>query len=114
MATMDSNLAEEDICIVLDMNGFDTDGLGLRLPARIHKSHREIDEATIKLRRDWAKQVGTITEFGQYNPFHGNFIALALPTCLPERVSVLARLSEGTLLFLGQDMQLRYETMLIW
>lgn len=39
---------------------------------------------------DWIRYIGPAPEFGGCNPVNGNFTALVLPLCKPERLQLVA------------------------
>ncbi|KAL2139942.1 hypothetical protein VTI28DRAFT_4454 [Corynascus sepedonium] len=49
---------------------------------------------TLDISQDWARYIGPVGEFGNFNPIDGNFTALVLPLCKPERVKLVAYILE--------------------
>ncbi|KAF3925762.1 Dimethylallyltranstransferase [Dactylellina cionopaga] len=77
---------------LLDIAAFNRQGFceaeGYEL--RIHKFAGEAQAGTDELRSDWSSYVGPLKEWGNDNAIDGNFIALSIPMCRPERLRLVA------------------------
>lgn len=71
------------------------DGFCHDYPLRRHKYEQKADEGTFRCREDWRKNVGSVCRWANYNPFQGNFMALVLPLCRPERLALVSYFNES-------------------
>ena len=67
-----------------ELNGF-CKGYELRR----HLYEYEANAGCYECRRDWVEHVGPTEIFGSCNPLNGNFLAVVLPLCKPERLRSL-------------------------
>jgi ophiobolin F synthase len=95
---MDSTYLPEDLSMALDMSNYPTQGLSQEYVLRRHKFESEADEGIYDARLDWIKYIGRLDEFGSENPINGNYTALCLPLCRPERIQLVSYIVECTLL----------------
>jgi hypothetical protein len=79
---------------LLDISRFDTEGLCNDYTLRRHKFEHLADRGCHKARSDWAKHVGPVKEFGGCNHINGNFSAVVLPLCRPDRLELVAYVLE--------------------
>jgi len=71
-----------------------TEGFTSGWETRRHKHEAVANQASHEARRDWLRLVGYTDEFGACNPPSGNWTALAMPFCLPERVWITGYIVE--------------------
>lgn len=66
------------------------------LPIRLHPQNELADEASRRFMRDWAREMGDGRETRTYFSFSpaGNWSSLIYPEAIPERLGVLAYLSD--------------------
>jgi hypothetical protein len=83
-----------DIAEILDLSKYDTHGFCPEYPLARHKYERAADDGCHEARLDWIQYIGPVTEFGGCNPRNGNFAALVLPLCKPERLRLTAYILE--------------------
>jgi hypothetical protein len=69
-------------------------GFAVGYQLRRHRDEAKAHEAFNSCRRDWQRYIGPIEQFGNANPYHGNFLSLTLPYTLPDRVPVIGYLLE--------------------
>lgn len=79
---------------LVDISRFDTHGLGANYKLRRHKFEHLADTGCHKARSDWVKYIGPLTEFGGCNHINGNFSAVVLPLCRPDRLELIAYVLE--------------------
>ncbi|KAF9768247.1 hypothetical protein IL306_014475 [Fusarium sp. DS 682] len=79
---------------LVDISRFDTHGLCTDYTLRRHKFEDLADLGCHKARSDWAKYVGPVSEFGGCNHINGNFSAVVLPLCRPDRLELVAYVLE--------------------
>ena len=78
----------------LDLSQYDTHGLCTKYSLRKHKYESEANAGCQEARQDWIQNVGPVNQFGGCNPLNGNFTAVVLPLCKPERLRLLAYILE--------------------
>jgi hypothetical protein len=78
----------------VDILQYDTHGLCVNYSLRRHKFEKEANAGCQEARQDWIKYIGPIEQFGGCNPINGNFTAVVLPLCLPERLRLVAYILE--------------------
>jgi ophiobolin F synthase len=92
---MDTNHTSDDATSVeVNIANYDTHGLCSKYTLRRHKYESEANAGCYEARSDWIKYVGPADLFGGCNPIDGNFSALALPLCKPERLRLVAYVIE--------------------
>ncbi|OBS27869.1 hypothetical protein FPOA_01811 [Fusarium poae] len=79
---------------LVEISRFDTRGLGAGYKLRRHKFEHLADAGCHKARSDWIKHVGPLNEFGGCNHVNGNFSAVVLPLCRPDRLELVAYVLE--------------------
>jgi hypothetical protein len=82
----------------LEIAQYATHGFCPAYPLKRHRHEKLANAGCHEAREDWAKYIGPAREFGGCNPLDGNFTALALPLCKPERLKLVAYLLECTFL----------------
>ena len=70
--------------------GFFTDAYSVCL----NNHEAEANSGCYEARRDWIKYIGPVEQFGGCNPVNGNFTAVVLPLCKPERLRMVAYILE--------------------
>jgi hypothetical protein len=90
-----SNTAE-----TLDLSQYDTQGFCPNYPLLRHRYESLANLGCHEARADWIQYVGPAAEFGGCNPLNGNFTALVLPVCRPERLQLVAYILECKRTFL--------------
>jgi hypothetical protein len=79
---------------VLDLSQFDTQGFSRDYPILRHRFEALANLGCHEARTDWIQYVGPVAEFGGCNTLNGNFTALVLPMCKPERLQLVAYILE--------------------
>ena len=79
---------------LVDISRFDTQGLCAEYQLRGHKFEDLADAGCHQARSDWIKYVGPVNEFGGCNHINGNFSAVVLPLCKPDRLELVAYVLE--------------------
>ncbi|KAK4185022.1 isoprenoid synthase domain-containing protein [Podospora australis] len=89
--TLSPNPGSSDIdaAETLDLHGFCP-----KYPLARHKHEVLANAGCADARQDWIKHIGPASEFGGCNPVNGNFTALVLPLCKPERLRLVAYMLE--------------------
>jgi hypothetical protein len=82
---------------IVDISHYALDGFCKGYSLRKHKNEIEADAGCYEARRDWTNYIGPVKEFGGCNPINGNFTAVVLPLCKPERLRIAAYILECTL-----------------
>lgn len=85
---------DDDLSYKLNIQHHDTQGLAQDFQLRRHKHEHLADEGCREARRDWLTHIGPIHVAGCVNPWSGNFAAVTLPTCRPERLKIIAYIFE--------------------
>jgi len=78
----------------VDISDYDTQGFCGGYELRRHKNEYEANAGCHEARQDWIYYIGPIDLFGNYNPINGNFTAVVLPHCRPERIRLTAYILE--------------------
>jgi hypothetical protein len=86
--------SDDQVALPLDISSYDTYGFCLDYPLARHKFEVEANAGSHEARLDWAKYVGLTDQFGGCNPINGNFTAVVLPLCRPERLRLVAYVLE--------------------
>jgi hypothetical protein len=84
------NKLEDLTSYAVDISQHDTQGFADCFPARRHKYETQTNSGCHEAREDWSRYIGSVDEFGNVNPINGNFTALVLPLCKPERLRLIA------------------------
>jgi hypothetical protein len=87
---------------IVDRSEYDMEGLcDNSLDLRIH-THPELEElGTIRAQNDWRKFVGPVNNYrGGLGP-KWNFMAIAVPECLPERLEIISYANEFAFMYDG-------------
>jgi hypothetical protein len=79
---------------ILDLSHYDTQGFCPNYPLLRHRYESLANLGCREARTDWIQYVGPVGEFGGCNPLNGNFTALVLPLCKPERLQLVAYILE--------------------
>lgn len=86
----------------IDPQFYETDGLDLGLPLRMHLDpYKEINGA-LRAQDDWSKNVRPVYGYkgGLGYPF--SFIRVTVPECLPERLEIISYANEFAFLYDGK------------
>jgi hypothetical protein len=89
---------DEPTAETLDISQYATDGFCQDYPLKRHRHEALANAGSLEARRDWARYIGHAGEFGGCNPLNGNFTALVLPLCRPDRIRLVAYILECTFL----------------
>ncbi|RMZ70974.1 fusicoccadiene synthase [Pyrenophora seminiperda CCB06] len=84
---------------LIPLSQYDTQGLCSNYTLRRHKYEAEANAGCHEARSDWIKYIGPIEQFGGCNPLNGNFSAVVLPLCRPERLRLIAYVLEYAFLY---------------
>ncbi|KAK3389368.1 putative geranylgeranyl diphosphate synthase [Podospora didyma] len=85
----------------VDPSEYDDDGLCRGYPLRNHRDAELVDLGTLRAQENWRRLVGPLGIYkGGLGPKF-NFVSLALPECLPDRIEVIAYLNE--MVFIHDD-----------
>lgn len=79
---------------LVDLSQFDTEGFCRSYTLRRHVFEHLANAGCQEARVDWAKYIAPVDKFGGCNPINGNFTALVLPFCRPERLHLVAYILE--------------------
>ena len=80
---------------------YDTDGLDIKIPLRMHKDSKLEVEAALKVHGDWSRSVHPLTRYhGELGPRY-HFVSVTIPECLPERLHIIAYANEFAFLYDG-------------
>ena len=93
---------EYQYSILVDPSTYEAEGLSGEIPLRVFNDQRIEDYGVIKAQQDWRKHVGPIhgVKKGSLGP-QWNFLSVAFPETIPERMEVLAYFDE--FIFLHDD-----------
>jgi hypothetical protein len=86
--------SETDVAETLDLSQYNTHGFCPGYPLRRHRYETLANVGCHEARTDWIHYIGPVAEFGGCNPMNGNFTALVLPLCKPERLQLVAYVLE--------------------
>lgn len=86
--------SRDDIAETLDLSEYDTQGFCPGYTLLRHRFESLANDGCHEARTDWIQYIGTVAEFGGCNPLNGNFTALVLPLCKPERLQLVAYVLE--------------------
>ncbi|KAH7041405.1 isoprenoid synthase domain-containing protein [Microdochium trichocladiopsis] len=89
-----SHLPPDALSVVIDASEYDTQGFGAGWETRRHRHESVANRASFEARADWLRLVGPTDEFGSCNPPNGNWTALTMPFCRPERMWIAAYIVE--------------------
>jgi hypothetical protein len=78
----------------VDISEYSIDGFCQNYELRRHRFESEANAGCHEARSDWVQHIGPIQEFGGFNPDNGNFTALVLPLCRPDRLRLVAYVLE--------------------
>ncbi|KAL2021599.1 hypothetical protein VTK56DRAFT_6952 [Thermocarpiscus australiensis] len=79
---------------VIDISQYDTQGFCPGYTLRRHRYESLANAGCHEARQDWIQYIGPVSEFGNCNPVNGNFTAVVLPLCKPERLRLVAYVIE--------------------
>jgi hypothetical protein len=85
---------DEPTAETLDISQYATHGFCPDYPLKRHRHETLANAGCLEARNDWARYIGPAREFGSCNPVNGNFTALVLPLCKPDRLSLVAYILE--------------------
>ncbi|KAF7125867.1 hypothetical protein CNMCM5793_002160 [Aspergillus hiratsukae] len=68
-------------------------------PLRRHRFEDESNKGSLQCRADWVEFIGPIERWGCYNPWEGNFGAVVLPFCKPERLAIICYIFEYAFMY---------------
>jgi hypothetical protein len=74
----------------------DIEGFCKGYPLRRHKLEDESNKGALRCRGDRVEFIGPIERWGCCNPWEGNFAAVVLPFCKPERLAIISYILECT------------------
>lgn len=86
--------SDDDLSFDLDISQYDTQGFCVDYPLRRHIFETDANAGSHEARQDWKQYVASSEHFGGCNPINGNFTALVLPLCKPERLRLTAYILE--------------------
>jgi hypothetical protein len=93
-STLTSQASDDRTSSIIDISQYNTHGLCANYTLRRHKYEAEANAGSHEARSDWIKHIGPVEQFGGCNPINGNFTAVVLPLCLPERIRIIAYIHE--------------------
>ncbi|KAK4120553.1 terpenoid synthase [Parathielavia appendiculata] len=85
---------DEPTAETLDIAQYAAHGFCPAYPLKRHRHETLANAGYHEAREDWAKYIGPACEFGGCNPLDGNFTAVVLPLCRPERLRLVAYILE--------------------
>lgn len=91
---MTSFPGEDELSYQVDIHQHNTLGLAQDFQLRRHKYECLADAGSREARQDWIKHIGPLDVAGCVNPWSGNFAAITLPTCRPERLKIITYIFE--------------------
>ncbi|KAF4231839.1 hypothetical protein CNMCM6457_005138 [Aspergillus fumigatiaffinis] len=77
----------------------DIEGFCKGYPLRRHKFEAESNKGALQCRGDWVEFIGPIERWGCCNPWEGNFAAVVLPFCKPERLAIISYILEYAFMY---------------
>lgn len=86
--------AEDHTSEVIGLSQHDTHGFCPEYTLRRHKYESLANAGSLEARRDWAEYVAPCDKFGGCNPYNGNFTAVVMPGCRPDRIRLVAYVLE--------------------
>jgi hypothetical protein len=92
---------------VIPSEAINASGSLTRFPTAVHREHNLCLDAAIKIRDDFASKVEvkldakTIGRYPGLGPVH--VVAFTIPECLPERLALMTRFTDFTILNDGDD-----------
>ena len=92
-----------DYCYSKEVNKtlYDTDGLGIDVPLRLHNSWDEETKGTLQMQDEWSQHVCPASGYkGGLGPRY-HFMSATIPECLPERLEVISYANEFAFLYDG-------------
>lgn len=99
METADQHQEYEETSYTVDPSSYDALGFAKSYTLRRHKYEAEANRGAYECRQDWIKYIGPIEQFGNCNPYDGNFTYLVLPFTRPERLWLCAYIHEYAFLY---------------
>ncbi|RHZ58361.1 hypothetical protein CDV55_105563 [Aspergillus turcosus] len=73
----------------------DIEGFCKEYSLRRHRFEDESNKGSLQCRADWVDFIGPIERWGCCNPWEGNFGAVVLPFCKPERLAIICYIFES-------------------
>ncbi|GFF26184.1 fusicoccadiene synthase [Aspergillus lentulus] len=77
----------------------DIEGFCKEYPLRRHRFEDESNKGALQCRGDWVEFIGPIERWGCCNPWEGNFAAVVLPFCKPERLAIISYILEYAFMY---------------
>ncbi|USP73611.1 fusicoccadiene synthase [Curvularia clavata] len=96
---MKMQISDDTTSDIIPISQYNTHGLCSNYTLRRHKYEAEANAGCREARSDWIKYIGPIEQFGGCNPINGNFSAVVLPLCRPERLRLIAYVLEYAFLY---------------
>ena len=94
---------------VLDPSSYETHGLDLGIPLRVHN---DTDASEIRgaqrVQNDWTKLVKPVQGYKGGIGERFSFIGACVPECLPERIEIISYSNEFAFLYDGEVLSIRY------
>jgi hypothetical protein len=87
-------VSDDQTSFTVDISQYDTEGFCANYRLRRHKFEQFANDGCHEARLDWSKYVQSTDQFGGCNPVNGNFTAVVLPLCKPERLRLVAYILE--------------------
>jgi hypothetical protein len=90
---------------LVDPATYQTDGLALKTPLRMHRDPYKEVTGALKAQKDWDKQVGPLRGYsGGLGPLY-SFVSITIPECRPERLEIMSYANEFAFLYDGMLIQ---------
>ncbi|KAG2026212.1 hypothetical protein GB937_001719 [Aspergillus fischeri] len=77
----------------------DIEGFCKGYPLRRHRFEHESNKGALQCRADWNEFISPIERWGCCNPWEGNFAAVVLPFCKPERLAIISYIFEYAFMY---------------
>lgn len=90
----EDHFSDDATSYIVNLSDYDTKGLCSNYTLRRHTHETEANAGCYEARSDWLKYIGLVEQFGGCNPVNGNFSAVVLPLCRPERLRLVAYILE--------------------
>jgi hypothetical protein len=84
----------------VDLSQFDTHGFCKGYQLRRHRYEYMANIGCHQARSDWGDLISPTSKFGGCNPVNGNFNAVVLPLCKPERLELVSYILECRSLYI--------------
>jgi hypothetical protein len=80
---------------------YETDGLGIDVPLRMHKDWTAEEKGAKRMQREWSQYVYPLEGYHGELGARYHFVSVTMPGCLPERLEVIAYANEFAFLYDG-------------